>query len=552
MALLGPQFMVAGAVALFAAGGVLAEEPASPKSADEDITAHSAALEAVPVLDQSSSAIRDLLAAPDKDTEISDKHDHAAVTEFYAERQYAPAWLSDGAFSEPVRALIDRIKAADADGLDPTAFSLPDPNFNTIGKATPEARARADVMLSSAIAAYARVAYAGQVDPGTVSKNIDYERQLPDLIEALETVSASSDPVGSLAAFNPPHREFAALRDKLAELRGAKQAKKPIEVPPGRSLKLGVEDARVGFLRKRLELPTNVSAPAVYDETVVEAVKGFQRSAGLTADGIVGPKTVAALNADPIDPVPAILVNMEKWRWMPRDLGQFYVRVNIPDFTVDVYKGDASIHSTRIVVGKPSQQTPIFSDEIEYAVVNPAWNVPASITRNEMLPAARRNPRALSGYQVFALIKGRYRAINPRRVNWRRIDARKIQIRQPPGRRNALGKVKFMFPNRHSVYLHDTPAKSLFKKDYRAYSHGCMRVMNPMEFAEALLSEESELNSAYLESLYGNRERRVNLSSKVPVHVTYFTAWIDDSGNVQLRGDLYGHDRRIEERLPSS
>jgi murein L,D-transpeptidase YcbB/YkuD len=301
-------------------------------------------------------------------------------------------------------------------------------------------------MLSQAVAAYAREAYAGQVDPCTISKNIGYDRRLPDLAAVLNSVATSPDPVETLVAYNPPQPEFTALRERLAELRRAEDAEKPIEIPPGATLKLGAQDARVAFLRKRLDLPSDVRSPAVFDETILAAVKTFQKSAGLKADGIVGPRTLAALNADPVNPIPAILVNMEKWRWMPRDLGRFYVRVNIPDFTVDVYKDDTRTYTTRIVVGKPTQQTPIFSDEIEHTIVNPAWNVPQSITRNEMLPAARRNPGALRGYQVFVLTKGRYRAVDPRRINWRRIDARRIQIRQPPGRRNALGKVKFMSP----------------------------------------------------------------------------------------------------------
>lgn len=548
MALRGPQFMFACALALGVVGSAFAQEPMPPAAeavgAEPPVTA-----ETEPVLDETSLAIRELLSGKAETNAFINKRDDAAVAEFYAERDYAPAWLQDGSVSDATRDLIARITAADSDGLDPAMFSLPNPDLGKHGKAQPQVAARADVQMSRAVTAYVRMAYAGMVDPGSLGKNIGYERHLPDLIEALNSIAAATDPVATMVAYNPPHREFAALRDKLVELRSAEKAKKPIEVPTGKTLKIGVEDARVGFLRKRLELPTDVRSPALYDEAMAEAVRAFQKSAGLKADGIAGPKTIGALNADPIDPIPAILINMEKWRWMPRDLGQFYVRVNIPNFTVDVYKDGTPVHSTRIVVGKPSQQTPIFSDEIEYAVVNPAWNVPASITQNEMLPAARRNPGALRGYQVFALIKGRYRAVDPRFINWRRIDARKIQIRQPPGQRNALGKVKFIFPNKHSVYLHDTPAKSLFQRDYRAYSHGCMRVMNPMEFAEALLSEEPKLNSAYLKSLYGSSERRVNLSKKVPVHITYFTTWVDESGNLQFRDDLYGHDRRIEARL---
>lgn len=552
MALCGPKFIFIGALAFAAmVGGALAEEPATAPAATETIGApDSAAPESA--LDATSAAIRDLLANAGQQGSFLSKRDAAAVAEFYTERGYAAAWFPDGVMTDRGRALIARIRAADTDGLDPTEFTLPTDDLGRYAPSLPQFTARTDVTLSRAVAAYARAAFAGQVDPGSLGSNIGFERHLPDEIEALNLTAASEDPVEILASYNPPHPEFVALRDKLAELRNAKKAKKPIEIPAGPSLKLGVEDARVGFLRKRLELPSDVESPALFDDSVAEAVKAFQKSARLAADGIVGPRTIAALNADPVDPIPAILVNMEKWRWMPRDLGEFYVRVNVPDFTVDVYKGESVVHSTRVVVGKTTQQTPIFSDEIAHVIVNPAWNVPASITQNEMLPAARANPGALSGYQVFALIKGRYRAVDPRRINWHMIDARKIQIRQPPGRGNALGKIKFMFPNRYSVYLHDTPSKSLFNRDYRAFSHGCVRVMDPMAFAEALLTEEPELNSAYLERLYGSQERLVKLTRKVPIHITYFTAWVDESGALQTRDDLYGHDRRINKALGAS
>jgi murein L,D-transpeptidase YcbB/YkuD len=551
MAPRGPQTLFVGFLTLVAvAGGALAEEPQTAPAPAE--VTQSPATPPPIVLDETATAISDLLAGAGHEGSFLDKRDAAAVAEFYASRNFAPAWVPDGVMTDKARALIARIAAADTDGLDPSAYVLPSVDLGKYGKAQPQFTARADVMLSQAIAAYAREAYAGRLDPADISSNIGYERHLPDLIEALKAVATSEDPAATLASYNPQHPEFLALRDKLAELRAAEKAEKPIEVPPGVTLKLGVADYRVGFVRKRLNVPSDVEAPEIYDEAVAEAVKAFQASVRLKADGILGPKTYAALNADPVDPVPLILVNMEKWRWMPRDLGRFYVRVNIPNFTVDIHKDGGIVHTTRIVVGKPSLQTPIFSDQIEHIIVNPAWNVPASIAMKEMLPAIRSNPGALSGYQVFALIKGRYRAVDPRFVNWRTVDMRKIQIRQPPGERNALGKIKFMFPNAYSVYLHDTPSKSLFQRDYRAYSHGCMRVMEPMEFADALLSEEADLNAAYLKKLFGGSEKRVNLTAKVPVHITYFTAWVGESGKLEMRDDLYGHDGRIENALGSS
>ncbi len=550
MALGGPQFLLVGTLSLFALGGNVFAEEATPQAAE--VVESSEAVVEAPALDKVSAAIRDLLADSGHHGRILDKRDAAAVVKFYEARNYAPVWVPDGVMTDKARSLIERIRAADTDGLDPLAYSLPGNWLGKVAVSQPSFTAQTDVMLSQAIAAYAREAYAGRVDPADVSSNIGYERHTPDQIGALNKISVAGDPVAELVSYNPPHPEFQALRNKLAELRNAEKAKKPIEVPGGKTLKLGVADARVGFLRQRLELPTNVDAPATYDEGVAEAVKAFQKSARLTVDGIAGPRTIAALNADPIDPVPLVLLNMEKWRWMPRELGSFYVRVNVPDFTVEVRKNGATTYTTRIVVGKTTNQTPIFSDLIENIVVNPAWNVPASIARKEMLPAAQANPGALSGYQVFALIKGRFRAVDPRMINWRTVDMRKIQIRQPPGERNALGKVKFLFPNDYAVYLHDTPSKSLFQRDYRAYSHGCMRVMDPMEFADALLAEEPKLSSAYLKKLYGGGEKWVNLSQKVPVHITYFTAWVDESGNLQTRDDVYGHDGRIEKALGTS
>jgi murein L,D-transpeptidase YcbB/YkuD len=281
---------------------------------------------------------------------------------------------------------------------------------------------------------------------------------------------------------------------------------------------------------------------------VVAAVEAFQRASGLRADGIVGRNTLAAMNrrGAAADPRQTVLVNMERWRWMPRYLGDFYVRVNIPEYELDIYRGGEVAYTTRVVVGKVGSQTPVFSDEMEHIVVNPDWNVPASIVRNELLPAVR-NGSGLRGYQVYANIKGKYRVVDPRSV--RNIDARKIQIRQPPGARNALGQVKFLFPNHYNVYLHDTPSKSLFERDTRAFSHGCVRVMNPWDFAEALLADSDQVSGSQLRKRVGGGESWVNLDRHIPVHITYFTAWVDGGGNLQVRNDVYGHDKRMEKAL---
>jgi murein L,D-transpeptidase YcbB/YkuD len=239
---------------------------------------------------------------------------------------------------------------------------------------------------------------------------------------------------------------------------------------------------------------------------------------------------------------------MERWRWMPRNLGNFYVRVNIPNFDLDVYSDGNVIYNTRIVVGKVDLPTPVFSDRIQFAVVNPAWSVPSSILAKEYLPALR-NGGVPKGFEVYARVGGRFRAVDPYMVNWATVGPNDIQLRQPPGERNALGVIKFMFPNKYAVYLHDTPSKALFKNDYRAYSHGCMRVMNPWDFADVLFTQESGWTVARLKKLVGGPEKRVDFPRPINVHITYFTAWVDDSGDLQTRPDLYGHDKRVEQAL---
>jgi murein L,D-transpeptidase YcbB/YkuD len=499
-------------------------------------------------VDPMTAAIRALLSGAGTRGAFLSKRDAAAVAEYYEEQGYAPSWIADGKLTGRALKVIARLKQADTDGLNPSDYPTPHVQIGLAMPAKVEAVARADVLLSQSIVTYARHAHAGRYDPADISRNIGYEPHLPDPVAVLSRVASEEDAAAALASYNPTHPEFIALREKLAEIRASGEEPPPT-VPAGPNLRLGSKDPRVAILRERLKITDATEEPDAFDEVVSEAVRAFQEQAGLKADGIVGPGTLAALNAAADDHVATIIANMERWRWMPEDLGAFYVRVNVPNFNLDIYKGREIVHTTRIIVGKPTNQTPIFSDEIEHVIVNPVWNVPASIAVKEMLPEIRVNPGVLSDYQVFANIGGRFRAVNPYMIDWNTVDMRKIQIKQPPGEQNALGVVKFMFPNPFAVYLHDTPTKSLFKKDYRAYSHGCMRVMDPWDFADALLSVEPDLTLAALRKLVGGPERRVNLSRHIPVHVTYFTAWVDDSGALQVRDDIYGLDARMEKAL---
>ncbi len=500
------------------------------------------------LIDPVNAAIQAELAGAGTQGSFLDKRDAAGVAEYYAEQGYTPIWIQNGKLSDRALKIIARIKQADEDGLDPAAYALPPVQFGALQMPTAAGIAHADVELSDAVVTFARNLHSGRLDPGVVSENFSYQPHLLDPLAVLTATSTSDDEDGLFTSYNPPHPEFQALRERLAAIRN-QPTEAPLIIADGPTLKAGMSDWRVVTLRQRLNITDPASDPLVYDDGVVAAVKAFQTSKGLKADGMLGKAGLAVLNTVPANPVSTILVNMERWRWMPEDLGPFYVRVNIPNFNLDIYRDAKVIYTTRIVVGQTDKQTPIFSDEIETADVNPTWNVPSSIATKEMLPKAIANPGSLAGYQVFENLDGTFRPVDPTQVDWSSVDMRRIQIKQPPGDDNALGSIKFLFPNPYAVYLHDTPSKSFFARDYRALSHGCMRVQNPWDFAAVLLQDDPNVSVAKLKALVGGKETAVALTHKIPVHITYFTAWIDDSGELQLRNDLYGHDKHMEQML---
>ena len=270
---------------------------------------------------------------------------------------------------------------------------------------------------------------------------------------------------------------------------------------------------------------------------------------GLVADGVVGDVTREALNRSGQITREQLLVNLEKWRWLPRERGDYRVEVNIPEFRLWIRRGGEIVHETRVVVGTPANQTPIFYDQIRHVVVNPYWNVPVSIARNEIGPQVRRDPGYLARGEFELLNAGS--VIDPWSIDWSSVapGTFPFTVRQKPGSQNALGQVKFLFPNKHDVYLHDTPEKSLFGRDVRAYSHGCVRVENPFDFAEALLANEPSFGRDELVNSFGPREQWFNMEMKVPVYLTYFTVRADEDGSLRSFADVYGHDSRIAAAL---
>lgn len=475
-----------------------------------------------------------------------------AIAKVYAARGNQPLWVVGDHYSDKAKATIARLADAVEDGLNPLDYALPETGLSA---ATTELVANADLRVSMAVATFAEQASGGRVAPLSISKDITRTPERIPADKALAAVANAADPAAALEGFNPPTEGFKRLKAMLAEVRATKSKADaaPEPVALAKSLKPGMSDEGVPGLRKRLGLadPAEGIEPALYDEALVAAVEAFQKENGLTADGVVGARTIAVLNGAHRDVEGEIIANMEMWRWMPRDLSQDYVFVNIPEFKVRVIRHGQQVHEARVVVGKVANQTPVFTGEMQYLVVNPYWHIPESIKVKEMLPQIQADPAgyfARHGYEVT----WDGQLIDPTRIIWDENAVKAVGIRQVPGEANALGNIKFMFPNKHAVYLHDTPLRSLFSRDVRAFSHGCVRVDDPMAFADAVLQGDPQWTVPKLQAMFGGDERRVDIATHLKVHLAYFTAFVDEGGKLQLRDDIYGHVQAIKKALGMS
>lgn len=471
--------------------------------------------------------LRDLLANR-AERFFGRKAERQAVETFYRDRGFAPLWVERGAPSARATAAIAYLRGVDADGFNPADYPALE-----LKSTEPGALAEAELKFVDTLFDYARHAKMGRMHYSRLSADVFYNPDAPDAAGLLAELASSRDLRAALDSYQPQHPQYKALKAKLAEVRGKKaEVIEIVRVPEGPTLKPGMKDPRVIALRKRLKVGDDESA--VFDSAVTEAVKTFQSGAGLQPDGLVGAGTIRALNGGPKHERIAdiIIANLERWRWLPRDLGAQRVILNIPDFTLKIYDRGATKWQTRVVVGKPSTPTPLLSETMKFITVNPTWNVPPSIIANEYLPALRQDPGVLerTGLKIEQNKDGT------------------VRIYQPPGDKNALGRIRFNFPNKFLVYQHDTPDKHLFAKDVRAYSHGCMRVQNPDQYAQALLSialPKENYTVEKIHKMYGNSEININFPKPIPVHITYQTAFVDDAGNLQTRNDVYGHDARM-------
>jgi L,D-transpeptidase YcbB len=488
---------------------------------------------------------------------------------FYEQREFAPAWIQDAAPKSQMDDLVAALREAEREGLDPDLYGATlieerraeaSKGFLTRQGFDPEEAGRLDVWLTYVYLKYASDLASGISDLASADRTwhikADKFDPLAQLTEALEKDRVTA----SLRDLLPEHREYTALRDALAEYRKLAGDGGWPEVPKNLRLKPGQKHTAVHTLARRLAATGDYTGrvpgedpegdgqePVVYGEDLQEAVKQFQARHGLAAAGLVGAETVAALNVPVAARIRQIELNLERWRWLPRDLGDRYILVNVPEMRLRVHENGRIPLSMNVVVGTKETQTPIFTDEMSYLVFSPYWNVPDSIAQGETLPGMIQDPAYLARNNM-EIIDASGQAIDPALLDPESLE--NYRFRQRPGRGNSLGLVKFMFPNQFNVYLHDTPATSLFTRANRAFSHGCVRLSEPVALAQYVLRDQREWDAAAIEAaMHSGTEKTVKLTEKLPVYLGYWTASVDEEGLLHFRDDIYGIDAGQRARL---
>jgi murein L,D-transpeptidase YcbB/YkuD len=479
------------------------------------------------------------------------------IPDVYERRGYTPAWVSDAS----VEAVLEAIRYSYEQGLDPEDYhrqAIKELRSRVAAGAGPEATAELEILLTDAVVRLAYHASFGKVVPGELDPNWNFDRRLhsPDPVAELGNVLGTTDLRSAIREhFNAPVF-YDWLGDALAHYRQIAAEGGWPSVPSGPTLKSGMVDERTVSLRQRLQSTGDLADvpsddPVVFDAALKRAVITFQKRHGLVPDGAVGPTTLAALNVPVEQRIDQIRVNLERIRWVYRELPADYVIVDIAGFHVYLVQAGEIVWQARAQVGKPYRDTPVFRDSMKYLEFNPTWTVPPTILREDILPRLKRDPGYLDERNMQVLSFSR-KPVDASTIDWHSVSADHFPylLRQGPGPDNALGRVKFMFPNAHAIYIHDTPSKSLFARSERAFSSGCIRVERPFELAELVLNDPERWDQQGIQQLLDSRRtQRVNLKEPLPVLILYWTAEVDADGRVHFRKDVYGRDERVLDAL---
>jgi L,D-transpeptidase YcbB len=507
--------------------------------------------------------LRQLQAGAGVPASEQNAEDLALLVRFYQERQMQPLWITEHAATARAGTLAAILGAADEDGLDPEDYGaaaieglLDAPDADDL--------AELELRLSLGLIRFTADLASGRLEPNKVNPELFVHPQEVDRAEVIRAAANAGDLAAFVGRFRPAQDEYRRLRAVLADFRARSAIAGWGAVPEGPTLDPGASDPRVALLRARLRASNDPeearlaaatpASPEVYDDQLQAAVSRFQERHGLAPDGRVGLKTLEALNVPIEQRVRQMILNLERRRWMPDDRGDRYVFVNLADFELKVVHEPRTVFDTRVVVGAPYHRTPVFSADMTYIEINPYWNVPSSIARNELLPKIKEDPGYVgaNGFELLSDWGDSATALDPWSVDWSRItpDTFTYRLRQRPGDGNALGRIKFMFPNQFNVYLHDTPARHLFDKTERSFSHGCIRVDQPESFGAVVLADQDGWSLDRIYAAIKSDERMiVTLEQPLPVHIAYLTAWVNKDGSVHFRNDVYGRDAILANAL---
>lgn len=490
----------------------------------------------------------------------------ARLADFYRQRSFGPGWVLKNGPSPQAERLLAVLWTAGQYGLSPTDYHYEairnlQSSWRIAGKWTPVEGAEFDLLCTDAFMLFGSHLLSGVTDPNGLFKMWEARPRFVDWPVYLQDALAAQTVDVHLQVLKPEYPGYDRLVAVAADYAKIAAAGGWPVVPSGKSLKKGVSDPRVPILRRRLIAggdlaPAMASEDPRFDETLDLAVRRFQRRHGLADDGAVQKETLKALNVPVERRVAQMLVNLERWRWLPQEVGSRFLFINIPDFSLTAVENGRAPLSMRVVVGrrhsrdpKIDYRTPVFTGRMTHLEINPYWNVPHNIAFREYLPKLKKDSLALRK-QAMKIIIGRDTVVDPQTVEWEKLDEqtfKKYRIRQEPGAFNALSHIKFMFPNRFDVYLHDTPQRSLFKRTVRDFSHGCMRVEKPIDLAVYLLQDDRNWSrERILAAIRKGKNMAVDLPAPVTVHIAYWTAWVDPDGTVQFRDDIYRYDSVLE------
>ncbi|MDX1540534.1 MAG: L,D-transpeptidase family protein [Geminicoccaceae bacterium] len=486
-----------------------------------------------------------------------DQPGEQALVDFYQRRGDRPLWFEGRRLTTTARALAHEFQRAASHGLRPHDYIEP------IRAAAGSDIATLELTLTRTLLRYASHLARGRVEPRLVDAELDVAAPPFAPGALLEQIAAGAGVGDAIARVVPGHPGYEPLRRAMMRLEAVSGGLDWPTLEPGPTLEFGQRAPAVGALKLMLtitgDLPERFvpAEPDLFDDQLRAAVIRFQSRHGLAPDGRVGPRTRQALAVAPAARLEQIALNLERLRWVSGDLGERHVVVNLADFSLRMVERGQPIFQTRVVVGTPYHRTPVFTGRMTYLELNPYWNVPPSIARNEILPAVLDDPTYLIANEIEILEGWGAGAttLEPSMIDWRAVEgeALSFKFRQKPGPKNALGRIKFMFPNAFNVYLHDTPARALFDRSVRSFSHGCIRVEEPETLAALLLRDQPGWTRGAIERAIGRGDRQViGLATPVPVHLTYLTSWVDEGGRLHFRDDIYGRDARLKLALDAT